>query len=123
KSKSLATTGPYRLCRHPLYLGSLALMTGFCLLAVPPRLAWLFLVPYVVIHLFRLQREEEVMADKFGAAWKRYVASVPQLIPLHLPSGLGSHWSFAQWRRNHEYRAVACTVLVLTGLACWRGWN
>ena len=122
KSKTLATTGPYRLCRHPLYLGSLLLMAGFSLLVTPPQLAWLFLVPYLVIHLFRLQREEEVMAAKFGVAWARYAAEVPRLVPFRLPSGLGSHWSFAQWRRNHEYRAVAGAVLVLALLLLWREW-
>ena len=32
KTKVLATTGPYRLCRHPLYLGSLLMMLGFCII-------------------------------------------------------------------------------------------
>ena len=32
KGKGLTTWGPYRLCRHPLYLGTMLLITGFVLL-------------------------------------------------------------------------------------------
>jgi protein-S-isoprenylcysteine O-methyltransferase Ste14 len=119
KCRALATTGPYRLCRHPLYLGSLLLATGFCLFAVDFRIAWLFVGPSLALDYLRLLREEEWLAERFGAEWTEFAARVPRLLPTRWPGSLSSEWSVAVWRRNREPRTVIYLALTLAGLVLW----
>src|SRR5207244_985679 len=51
KGKALATTGPYSLCRHPLYVGSFLIMLGVCIL-LDHVMNYLVLVPVLVLYLF-----------------------------------------------------------------------
>ena len=70
--EALATDGPYRLVRHPYYLGDLILIIG---LSVGLRSVWgivgtLFLLIPTAIYVARL--EEEDLEEKFGEDWKSF---------------------------------------------------
>ncbi len=77
---ALAVTGPYAHVRHPQYAGFILIMLGFLFqwptvltLAMFPVLTWMYL---------RLVRHEEREAlEVFGAAYARYMAVVPPLVP------------------------------------------
>jgi protein-S-isoprenylcysteine O-methyltransferase Ste14 len=118
KGIALTTRGPYALCRHPLYLGTMLMMLGFFLLLFPIGWTWFGLVPMVIIHLVTLLREEERLAARYGAAWACYAARTPRFLPgrIALPRG---PWSFAQWRRSREYRAFATALLALVAVLVW----
>ncbi len=68
----MATDGPYRIVRHPYYLGDIILIMG---LAIGLRSAWgvvgtLFLLIPSAIYVARL--EDETLAEKFGEDWSSY---------------------------------------------------
>lgn len=80
QSHELRTSGPYRLVRHPIYTGLLCLAFGAPLvfgfgypLSYP-----VFLVPFVAV---RVLREERMMTETFGDAYRTYRLRVPALIP------------------------------------------
>jgi protein-S-isoprenylcysteine O-methyltransferase Ste14 len=76
----LATTGPYRLVRHPQYIGFVAIMFGFLLQW--PTLLTLAMFPVLVIMYIRLSiAEEQDSARAFGQAWQDYAALTPRFIP------------------------------------------
>jgi protein-S-isoprenylcysteine O-methyltransferase Ste14 len=76
----LATSGPYRLVRHPQYLGFIIIMAGFLLQW--PTLLTLLMFPVLVVMYVRLARQEEREAlAGFGEAYRRYMAETPGWLP------------------------------------------
>ena len=70
--EALATDGPYRIVRHPYYLGDNILIIG---LAIGLTSVWgivgtLFLLVPSTIYVARL--EDEALAEKFGKDWRSY---------------------------------------------------
>ena len=78
----LITTGPYRLIRHPLYLGMFLATIG---LAVAFRSLWGMLITlalFIPAGLWRARLEEEALARRFGAEWEDYAARTYFILPL-----------------------------------------
>ncbi|HVC95465.1 MAG TPA: methyltransferase [Pirellulales bacterium] len=120
KSKVLATTGPYRLCRHPLYLGSLAMMLGFCTIMGSALDACVVVGPVLMIYLLTIRREERRLAERHGETWRQYIAMAPRLFPTRLFTTWSTEWSIAQWLKNREYNALATSLVALTLPHFWR---
>jgi protein-S-isoprenylcysteine O-methyltransferase Ste14 len=125
KGKALTTSGPYRLCQHPLYLGSLMLMPGFCLLVHHVHDAWPALGAVLLLYLLTMQREERRLARRYGDAWAAYARHTPHLLPHRVggatPDGgrLWGDWSVAQWLKSREYNAFLTTFAGLVVLLVW----
>jgi len=81
KIEQFVTDGPYSIMRNPLYFFSIlgaagagAQMGSVVAGIVFGALAWL------VFHVVTLQ-EERLMADRYGAAFASYMATVPRFLP------------------------------------------
>ena len=118
KSTALTTTGPYRLVRNPLYLGSLLMMLGFCMVIGDVWILVVGIVPAVGLYFLKVRDEEKFLSGKFGASWTQFAATTPRLLPRRLPRGDGS-WRMAQWLDNREYQASLTAVGALVALQCW----
>jgi protein-S-isoprenylcysteine O-methyltransferase Ste14 len=129
KDQELATTGPYGRTRNPLYLGSALLAAGF---VVAGRSWWagLLVAAYFAVFYYTVMRnEEEDLRARFGAAFNHYAARVPLFFPFWVGSDFearatgnrGDSFSWAQYRRNREYRALlgAIAGLAALGLRMW----
>ncbi len=76
----LITNGPYRLVRHPRYLGILLLLSGVCLVFR----SWLGLVLVAATALvlaWRVHDEEALMKRTFGAEWDTYRRRTWRIVP------------------------------------------
>lgn len=129
KNDSLTTTGPYAHLRHPLYLGTLAVATGFALLLGGLwTLALLAVVwPWFAFHYFpRKDRAESArLAALHGETFVRYHAAVPALWPRlrpwrggperSVPSAepSGAAWRLERYSDNNELGAVIAIVAAL----------
>lgn len=72
-SLKLATTGPYRFSRNPMYIGFLMILAGLSLVA---SLDWgLILVPVlaVLLHYGVVTREEAYLSAKFGRPYQEFM--------------------------------------------------
>ncbi len=77
----LVTTGPYRIVRHPGYLGEILSMFGIGLsLSSLVGLSLAFVS--VVLVLFRIPPEEEMLLAKFGDEYRDYMKRSYRLVPL-----------------------------------------
>ncbi|MPZ21591.1 MAG: hypothetical protein GEV06_27420, partial [Luteitalea sp.] len=77
----LVTTGPYRLVRHPIYLGLSLLAMGEALaFSSWPAVAVVFsaIVPTFV---WRAYAEERLLADTFGERYAHYRKRTKMMIP------------------------------------------
>jgi protein-S-isoprenylcysteine O-methyltransferase Ste14 len=81
KDVALVTTGPYAWCRHPLYAWSL--LAGIGLGVATHTWTWPLLTAafLAVIFLRETAREDRLLADLHGAAFRDYAARVPALWP------------------------------------------
>lgn len=77
----LATKGPYRLVRHPIYTGMLGMLlaTGVALSYWPALL--IAVVVFFFGTLIRIRSEERLLRETFGAEFEAYTRRVPALLP------------------------------------------
>lgn len=76
----IATTGPYRWTRNPMYLGMALIYTAFAIsLDGPVALALLPLV-LIIMQTQVIAREERYLEAKFGDDYRRYRAEVRRWI-------------------------------------------
>jgi protein-S-isoprenylcysteine O-methyltransferase Ste14 len=119
KRTQLATTGPYELVRHPLYIGSFLMMLGFCILVDDRENIWFVLGPILGLYILRAVHEERYLAEVFPDQWPKFAQRVPRFFPRRLPTTWTADWSFTQWRNNREHRAVTATFLGLAAIQVW----
>jgi protein-S-isoprenylcysteine O-methyltransferase Ste14 len=79
QARRLVTSGPYRLVRHPLYLGEFVVLLGLALQHVMPW-ALLLLAVQSVFQFERLRNEERVLALAFPS-YEDYMARTARLLP------------------------------------------
>ena len=75
----LVTDGPYRLSRNPLYVGDLAIWTGWALFLGSLPVACGLAALTVGLQL-GVRMEERGLARQFGADWDAYTRSTPRFI-------------------------------------------
>lgn len=80
KGHKLITTGPYRLVRHPRYLGIIVFLTGIAL-TFRSLLSLMFAGLTVAVVLWRIWDEEKLMRETFPAEWDAYVKRTRRLVP------------------------------------------
>lgn len=82
KNSSIIMTGPYRIVRHPLYLGNISVYLGFFLAAgnIPLGL-FLYAVMISIVFYPKMIREEKKLANNFGLTFDQYKAKAPMIIP------------------------------------------
>jgi protein-S-isoprenylcysteine O-methyltransferase Ste14 len=109
KSKEVTRSGPYRFTRHPLYLGSSLVGTGFAIAANHIVVAAM-VVAYLLLTLTAAMRSEEAhLREKFGDAYDAYVENRSDPMKRRF-----------SWRRavaNREHHAIAGLVAALAILA------
>jgi len=112
KNDRLTTTGPYAHLRHPLYLGTILIATGFGVWAG----GWLalailgFLWPWFALRYFpRKERSESARLEAtYGERFVRYRREVPALWPRLRPwreehvTDPRNRWAFDRYDDNNE---------------------
>ena len=131
KNDALTTTGPYAYLRHPLYLGTILIGTGFAI-AVGGFLSALALLafwPWFAWHYF--PRKEEVessrLASRYGERFDRYRTAVPALWPRwtawrdtsssapesgEAPASGDSDWRLERYSDNNELGTLLAVMIV-----------
>jgi hypothetical protein len=125
KQEVLTVTGPYAYTRNPLYFGSAILALGAGIGTRSWRSAVILIVYFAVFYSIVMQREARELRLRHGASFEEYARAVPVFIPrltaAKLPGDSASSFSFAQYRKNHEWQATAGFLfLLLLLLVIWR---
>lgn len=81
KSRDVVRTGPYSVCRNPLYWGTFLMVAALPLLLKSPLLA-ASMVPPILLYLFAVVPvEEAVMASRHGEDYASYCRQVSRWWP------------------------------------------
>jgi protein-S-isoprenylcysteine O-methyltransferase Ste14 len=80
EARRLVTGGPFALSRNPLYLGEGIASVGIVL---PVLSIWhvLLLAVFVTSQLLRINWEQKILLEAFGAEYLSYLRRVPMLVP------------------------------------------
>lgn len=104
KAQVLADTGPYSICRNPLYVFSIlggagvgAQLGSMVMTLVGGLMAWF-------VFLLVVRKEEEALATLLGPAYEAYVQRVPRFLP-----------DFSLWR-DVDNLTVRPSLIVMTFL-------
>jgi protein-S-isoprenylcysteine O-methyltransferase Ste14 len=81
ETHKLVTAGIYRQIRHPMYLSFLLLGLAQLLLLPNWFAGSVGLIAAFLMFALRVQREEAMMLDRFGAEYRDYMARSKRLIP------------------------------------------
>jgi protein-S-isoprenylcysteine O-methyltransferase Ste14 len=76
----LATGGPFRFLRHPIYMGLNLLALGSAIW-VPSITVWISVVLMAVGSDLRGRAEEKLLDETFGASYREYCGRVRRFIP------------------------------------------
>ncbi len=120
KDAELTMTGPYRLIRNPLYLGSFMMMFGFCGLIDDPKNLCVILGPILLIYILKVRQEERLLSQRFPAQWPEYASSTPRFLPRIARANLTANWSVKHWMHSREYHAVAAVMVALVMIKAWQ---
>ena len=121
KTESLTVAGPYAYVRHPLYLGTLLIGTGFAIMAqtLLALAVWaVFVLGYFGYYMpYKNRIEGARLEELFGDDFRRYAVAVPRLAPrmyAYVPLGGhadgSAHWRGVRFEDNHE-TGVALSVV------------
>ena len=80
EARRLVTGGPYRLSRHPVYLGEIATAIGINL-ATAGWLSAVAIAYFVACELLRIRWEERILAQTFPHEYPPYARRVPRYLP------------------------------------------
>lgn len=81
KSNTLITTGPYSICRHPLYLFSLLGMTGVGLSSETLTIPALMILFFIIYYPMVMNSEEKKLAKNHKEAFGKYCQNTPKFFP------------------------------------------
>lgn len=105
KNTKLATSGPYRYTRNPLYLGTLLVALGLVTAARNWILGLLFAAVFVLVYLPVIELEEQHLRQIFPD-YDGYAERVPLLLPVGRLAPSGRPYRWALYKKNQEYQAL-----------------
>jgi protein-S-isoprenylcysteine O-methyltransferase Ste14 len=120
QAPELATGGPYRFSRNPIYLSNILVAAGLVLYAdafsIP--VSALFVLAIILHHAVLVRHEERVLSGLFGDAYDVYRRNAPRWIGFsrgekreHNDAGASLKTTGIRQGRNVAY-ALACVFLV-----------
>ncbi len=96
--QGLITRGPYRLCRHPLYLAMIVMTVGFALTFSSLHVLLVMAVPTLLLHLWQIRFEEAHLERIVGPSFQQYRREVPMLVPLGAGSVTVAPFGKPNWK-------------------------
>jgi protein-S-isoprenylcysteine O-methyltransferase Ste14 len=113
KNRILVTNGPYGYVKNPMYIGTILITAGFCLMANAIYvlvLAFLGFIFYYLPHKRRVERRR--LRTRFGEAFMAYDREIddymPRLRPYEKPRG---EWRFERIFENSEQGVMLLITL------------
>ena len=115
KSREVTRSGPYRVTRHPLYVGSSIMAFGIVVASRSVVLAVLATIYMGATIAAAIHAEEQFLHNAFGDTYDRYRRSEAE--------PMARRFSFDRAMRNREYRAVLGLLVGFALLALKAMWG
>jgi len=124
KNEILIVTGPYAYVKNPLYIGSILITTGFCILAdniyLLAMATFMFCFHYIP---YKKRVEGDRLRKIFGSRFEDYDQKVPDYLPRRMPySSEKNPWRFRNFIENSEegiLMIVVAGILLILSRPYW----
>lgn len=115
KNQEVTKAGPYKMLRHPLYLGNFLAGLGFALFVNFWPLVVLFVAVFSVVYYKKMRLEEAFLTEKFGDEYRTYMQNTPRIIP-NLQKLFEKDSAVFSWQNvlgNREYRNLMGSAMII----------
>ncbi len=123
KNQVLATGGPYGHVKNPLYIGTMILTAGFCIMANNIYLLTLAFFTFIFYYIpYKRRVERYRLKERFGESFVEYDLAVDDYMPRLRPYEKGEgQWRFERLIENSEggILAVVAVGILLIGGRFW----
>lgn len=123
KNRVLVTGGPYGHVKNPLYIGTMLITAGFCIMANTIYLLTLAFFGFIFYYIpYKKQVESDRLKRRFGDSFVAYDLQVGDYMPRLKPYEKGEgEWRLAYVIENSEEGIVALVVMgiILIALRFW----
>lgn len=118
KNAKLATAGPYRFTRNPLYVFNIVILLGFCVMASNPWTGLLAMAAFITIYRPAVRNEAAFVRNIFGEEYDKWAEVVPLFWPkwTNYPAQGNYSWPLVLKHREHK-NALA----MIAGIALFIG--
>ena len=115
KNEVLTVTGPYAYVKNPLYIGSIFITSGFCIMADNIYFMALALYMFCFHYIsYKKRMEGDRLTKRFGSQYEDYDEKVPDYIPRRTPySNKKVSWQVKNLIENSEEGIL---LVVLAGI-------
>lgn len=117
QARALATGGPYRFVRNPLYLGAWFMVAGMAFL-MPVSGAIFALATVIPFQVRLIFSEEDFLMRKLGEPYRVYLRTVPRLLP-RLRTGLKPAQQRPDWLHAVIAEIFAISVFLILAFLSW----
>ncbi len=112
KNERMTVTGPYAHVKNPLYIGSIFITAGFCIMADN---IYLLAAAFFMFCFHYIPYKKRVEGDRlkkiFGSQYENYDAKVPDYLPRWTPySNDEASWQFRCFIENSEEGILLITL-------------
>jgi len=120
KNAKLATAGPYRFMRNPLYFFNAMIFVGFCVMAYNPWAAIFGIMSFTIIYRATMRSEAQFIAPIFGEEFDKWAAVVPMFWPKWTNYPAQGQFSWALVAKHREQKnALAMLAGILLFVAIY----
>lgn len=81
KNKQLASTGPYALVRHPLYLGNFLILIGFMIASANLYVTIAVILFFLIWYPAAIAYEDSKLENIFQDEWREWSKNIRAIIP------------------------------------------
>jgi protein-S-isoprenylcysteine O-methyltransferase Ste14 len=89
----VAIQTPYSIVRHPLYVGSLLMALGSCIIINDDENIWFIPIAAFLLYFPNIRNEEQELRQKFGKKWQSHIERTGVFFPRKIPPNLSLNWS------------------------------
>ena len=120
KNAKLATAGPYRFMRNPLYFFNAVIFFGFCIMAFNPWAAIFGITSFTIIYHATMRSDAEYISGIFGEDFIKWAAVVPMFWPKWTNYPAQGQFSWALVAKHREQKnALAMLAGVILFVAIY----